>query len=122
MNHELVERMKGIGYSHRDAIVFVRAKGCCEYCDVDLIHDRIAWDAVQFDHIIPKSKGGNDEEQNLALSCKVCNNAKMTFLPDGADRSMRIESAKKHIHSRREHANEFWQTVKKCSVNITRST
>lgn len=111
MESKLIDKMKAIGYSQRDALVFVRAKGCCEYCGVDLVHNRIAWDAAQFDHVIPKSKSGSDDESNLALSCKVCNNAKMTFVPEGDDRSARIKSAQLHISSRREHANEYWKTV-----------
>jgi len=103
-----------LGYSERDAIVFVRANGKCEYCDSDLIHDRIAWDSVQFDHVIPKSKGGDDEESNLALSCKICNNAKMTFYPEGDSREERIASAKNHIVEKRKNANEFW--VKVCDI------
>jgi len=105
------KEMKELGYSERDAIVFVRANGKCEYCGVDLIHDRITWDSVQFDHVIPKSKEGSDEEQNLALSCKVCNNAKMTFYPEGNTRDERILSAKEHIDKRRKNADEFWRKV-----------
>lgn len=28
------------------------------------------------DHIVPRSKGGSDDIDNLVLSCEVCNNAK----------------------------------------------
>jgi len=98
-------------YSERDATVFVRAKGCCEYCDVNLIHDRIAWDSIQFDHIVPKSKNGSDKDENLALSCKVCNNAKMVFVPTGNTRSARIASARAYVSKNRKNANEFWASV-----------
>ncbi|MDD3763386.1 MAG: HNH endonuclease signature motif containing protein [Nevskiales bacterium] len=109
-----LKAMMDLGYSERDAIVFVRANGKCEYCDSDLIQDRIAWDSVQFDHVIPKSKGGDDEEGNLALSCKVCNNAKMTFYPQGSNREERIVSARDHIRERRKNADQFWGKV--CNV------
>lgn len=111
MNDVLIQKMVEKGYSHSDAIVFVRAKGCCEYCGEQLMHDRIKWDSVQFDHIIPKSKGGTNDHENLALSCKVCNNAKMTYVPTGDCRTELIESATTHIKSRRQHANEFWLAI-----------
>lgn len=111
MNEFLIAELKKMNYSHRDAVVFVRAEGRCEYCNTEMIHDRIAWDAVQFDHIIPKSKGGSDDEENLALACKVCNNAKMTFLPTGSNREERIASAQTHIQNRRKHADMFWKAI-----------
>lgn len=111
MNESLISEMQGKGYTRRDAIVFVRAKGRCEYCDAELIHNRITWDAVQFDHIVPKSKGGDESEENLALACKPCNNQKMTFVPPGNCRTEKIESARNHIKERSQHANDFWKSI-----------
>jgi len=113
LNESLVDEMVRLEYSREDAVVFVRAKGKCEYCGVDLIHNRIAWDSVQFDHIIPKSKGGSDKTDNLALSCKICNNAKMTFYPQGVTREELLLSAKAHISERRGHADDFYMKVSK---------
>jgi len=111
VDESLIEKMIDLKYSRRDETVFVRAKGCCEYCDVNLIHNRIAWDSIQFDHIIPKSKGGGEEDENLALSCKVCNNAKMVFIPEGDTRRERIASARNYASKVRENANKFWVSV-----------
>jgi 5-methylcytosine-specific restriction endonuclease McrA len=111
MGEKLLDKMIEKGCSRRDATVFVRAKGCCEYCGEQLMHDRIKWGSVQFDHIIPKSEGGSDDHENLALSCKVCNNAKMTFIPSGAKRSELINTAAAHIRKRRKNANEFWLSI-----------
>lgn len=30
------------------------------------------------DHLLPKARGGTDEEANLWLACRLCNNAKRT--------------------------------------------
>ena len=33
-------------------------------------------DKMEVDHIIPKAQGGSDEEDNLWLGCRLCNNFK----------------------------------------------
>lgn len=50
-----------------------RAKYLCEYCHADEL-----WQFVLFtiDHIIPVSKEGKDELENLALACFHCNRYK----------------------------------------------
>lgn len=111
MNENLIAEMITLGYSEKDALIFVRAKGRCEYCGAELIHDRIAFDSVQFDHIVPKSKGGSDDAENIAFTCKVCNTTKTTFLPAGATRVERIQDAKRHLSERRAHADAFWKKV-----------
>ncbi len=50
-------------------LVRQRAAGLCEYC-----HTSERWQYVPFtmDHVVPFSKGGTDEPDNLALSCFHC--------------------------------------------------
>jgi HNH endonuclease len=52
-----------------------RASYCCEYClsQLELCHDDFS-----IEHIQPKSAGGTDLLDNLALSCQGCNNRKYT--------------------------------------------
>ncbi len=54
-------------------IVKDRAKGLCEYCVLPIF-----WAGYQFpiDHIIPKSKGGTDDPDNLSNACQNCNGCK----------------------------------------------
>ena len=52
-----------------------RAKHCCEYCFAQEI---ISHDPFSAEHIIPSSKGGKDELDNLAWSCLGCNYHKFT--------------------------------------------
>lgn len=47
--------------------------GCCEYCRVSSASGTVTF---QFEHIIAESHGGRTLEQNLALSCPVCNRYK----------------------------------------------
>lgn len=57
--------------------VFERARGCCEYCQSqrDYSHDDFS-----VEHITPRSAGGTDDLENLAMSCQGCNNRKYTAL------------------------------------------
>jgi HNH endonuclease len=50
-----------------------RANGLCEYC-----HALEEWQYVRFtiDHIQPRSQGGSDDLNNLALACFHCNRKK----------------------------------------------
>lgn len=53
--------------------VRIRAKFLCEYC-----HASEQWQYVPFtvDHVIPLSKGGSNNIDNLALACFHCNRQK----------------------------------------------
>lgn len=53
--------------------VIERAQGCCEYCRSQA---RFSPDPFSIEHIIPRSKGGQDDLENLALACQGCNNRK----------------------------------------------
>lgn len=50
-----------------------RADDCCEYC---YSQARFSADSFSIEHIIPRSKGGTDHLDNLALACQGCNNRK----------------------------------------------
>jgi len=43
----------------------------CQHCK-----EKLRDDEVEFDHIIPVSKGGSSEEHNLRLTCFECNRDK----------------------------------------------
>ncbi|RLG30570.1 hypothetical protein DRO03_03970 [Methanosarcinales archaeon] len=43
----------------------------CQICGRHLLDDE-----VEFDHIIPFSKGGSSEEHNIRLTCFKCNRKK----------------------------------------------
>jgi len=53
--------------------VYERAAGCCEYC---LISEAVSFATHQIDHIIAEKHGGQTVEENLALSCALCNKYK----------------------------------------------
>lgn len=47
-----------------------RAVGCCEYC---LMSEKVSFERHQIDHVIAEKHGGATVEDNLALSCTLCN-------------------------------------------------
>lgn len=47
----------------------------CAYCRMPR---RLIYAPVEVEHIMPKAKGGTDEEENLCLSCSLCNGHKST--------------------------------------------
>ena len=54
-----------------------RARGRCEYCQAP--QDICAY-TFHLDHIVPRSRGGPDNEANYAFACFPCNNAKRAHL------------------------------------------
>jgi HNH endonuclease len=63
------------------AIVAARAGHICEYCKAPEILSNMAFEV---DHIIPVSRSGTEQPDNLALSCRVCNLRKSDHI-DGID-------------------------------------
>lgn len=55
------------------SLVYNRAAGLCEYCKSPA---NISSQPFVVEHILPKSKGGTEDEANYALSCQGCNNFK----------------------------------------------
>lgn len=70
------------GYSsRRNVAVSLRAlykhyKQTCQYC-----LDKIPFDEATKDHAFPKSKGGSNDDTNLILACRSCNNKKDSHYP-----------------------------------------
>jgi len=53
--------------------VKLRARNLCEYC---LALGTFSFHPFPVDHIIPVSKGGDDDTGNLANTCQFCNSSK----------------------------------------------
>jgi hypothetical protein len=62
-------------YATRKGAVLARDRACV-YCGRPL---DVA--SVTVDHLVPRSRGGDDSEANLAAACKPCNRAKADRLP-----------------------------------------
>lgn len=51
--------------------VYQKTKGRCGYCGCHL-----GFDGFSADHVVPKSKGGSNQINNLLPCCKTCNSTK----------------------------------------------
>lgn len=58
-------------------LVAVRAQYFCEYCHAP---EETSNFVFEVEHIIPLSRGGTDDSQNLALACRSCDIFKSNFL------------------------------------------
>lgn len=54
--------------------IFSRDNFTCQYCGA-------RGGRLECDHIVPLSRGGSDEDDNLATSCKPCNRSKRAKTP-----------------------------------------
>lgn len=61
-----------IGRLSREAI-YQRDNHCCVYCG--------AGDNLSLDHVIPRSRGGSDDPENLVTACRPCNSSKRDRAP-----------------------------------------
>jgi 5-methylcytosine-specific restriction endonuclease McrA len=59
--------------------ILLRDHNTCQYCG--RVHTP---SELTLDHVIPKSKGGHSNWDNLVACCKRCNNRKGSALPDEA--------------------------------------
>lgn len=69
--------------------VFERDKGKCVYCGSS--------ENLEFDHIIPISKGGSNSERNIQLVCFECNRIKFDYIDDDFLRDGDKKTKKKRL-------------------------
>jgi 5-methylcytosine-specific restriction endonuclease McrA len=59
----------GINFTRQN--VYIRDGFCCQYCG-DLFKNH----ELTLDHVLPKSKGGRTNWENIVTACKPCNHSK----------------------------------------------
>lgn len=59
--------------------LFYRDRFICQYCG-----KKFNYNDLTFDHIVPKSKGGNTDWKNIVAACTKCNSKKADKLPKEA--------------------------------------
>lgn len=58
----------------RRLAIYLRDTFTCQYCGCDL-HSAAASE-VTLDHLIPRSEGGNNRNENLVTACRRCNSSR----------------------------------------------
>jgi 5-methylcytosine-specific restriction endonuclease McrA len=64
---------RGVKLSRKS--LFLRDKGLCQYCDKKLVLK-----SCTIDHVVPKSRGGGHDWNNVVLCCTKCNQRKGSSL------------------------------------------
>jgi len=64
--------------------VLARDRWTCQYCG-----DKRKTMDLTFDHVIPKSRGGKTEWENIVMACKECNHKKDNKTPREAGMKLR---------------------------------
>ena len=72
-----LEASKYISKKHIRKIIFDKYDNCCHYCGSD--------ESLEIDHVVPVSKGGKSNLQNLQSLCMNCNSKKGTKLENELD-------------------------------------
>jgi 5-methylcytosine-specific restriction endonuclease McrA len=94
------------GYGHD---THVKCNFVCQYCGYD---DRPFpnWFQLTVEHIIPRSQGGSDEEDNKITVCSACNSmtSRMSFGPDKSREEV-LRQKKERVRERQEEFFQFWR-------------
>jgi 5-methylcytosine-specific restriction endonuclease McrA len=70
-------RQQEVKFSRRN--IYARDGGKCQYCGVSL-HPK----EITYDHVLPKSKGGDTSWKNVVTCCVSCNSRKGNRTPEQA--------------------------------------
>ncbi len=92
-----------------------RANFLCEYCHSS---EEASASLFTLDHIVPKSLGGSDSEENLALACHRCNSRRYNFTDSVDPETQKVVSLfNPRVHRWSEHF--IWSANKQNIVGIT---
>jgi len=66
--------------------VYLRDKGCCQYCG-----NKVSKSDFTYDHVVPRSQGGKTVWTNVVIACLRCNQKKANRTPKQAKMTLRTK-------------------------------
>jgi len=87
ITHRIDATKKRIKFSRQN--VLARDKFCCQYCGA-----KGPGVELTFDHVVPKSRGGRTEWENIVMACRDCNSKKGNQTPVQAGLRLRTKPYK----------------------------
>ena len=84
MNDNIKKLMDELEFNIETATAYAETSGKCIYCNIDIINDFSMYIISQIDHIFPKSKYPDvqNDPKNNVLSCYYCNQKKRNYIPE----------------------------------------
>ncbi len=82
--------------------VFLRDRFDCQYCG-----NRFVPEELTFDHVIPRSRGGQTTWQNVVTACSSCNLRKGNRLPHESRLQLRVKPYQPTVHQLQENGRAF---------------
>jgi 5-methylcytosine-specific restriction endonuclease McrA len=67
---------------------------------------------LTLDHVIPKSRGGSNNWENLVTSCFKCNSKKSNMTPDEAKMKLRYKPFVPNTNVDNQHLSQLWSEFK----------
>lgn len=82
--------------------VFLRDRWSCQYCG-----DHFKTHELTFDHVMPRSKGGKTNWENIVAACRPCNTKKGNWLPDQIHMHPLTKPKQPSLHELRHSGRKF---------------
>lgn len=82
--------------------VFLRDRWKCQYC-----WDDFKTHELTFDHVVPRSKGGRTNWENIVAACQCCNTRKGNKLPEDINMFPRVKPRQPSIYELQNHGRKF---------------
>jgi hypothetical protein len=80
----LTPQIRGLRFSRQN--IYARDKGTCQYCGT-----RVKLSEFEYEHVIPRARGGKTTWENIVVACTPCNQRKGGRTP--AEAAMRLLSS-----------------------------
>lgn len=76
---DVYQKVFGRGVKFNRKNVWLRDRGCCQYCGI-----KVPLSEFTFDHVLPRKEGGGTRWENIVVACQSCNQKKRDRTPQDA--------------------------------------